>query len=97
MQAESQLSNQNRFGADRWVFVMAIPGIGHGEGTGSYITGDSGSPVLLGGTDIALGVHSWGPNAHAWTAASRVDTARCSTSSPASRADLRQPQLIARL
>lgn len=75
MQAESKTMNQHHAGADLWLRVMAIPGVGNGEGTGSYMIGDSGSPVLLGGTDIALGVHSWGPNAHAWTAAVRVDTA----------------------
>lgn len=56
--AKAQLIKGNYVMSDEFMMVTANPG----QGKGGTCYGDSGSPILLAGTNIILGVCSWGTN-----------------------------------
>ena len=56
--AQAQLIASNHVMSDEFMRVTANPG----QGKGGTCFGDSGSPILLAGTDTVLGVCSWGTN-----------------------------------
>ena len=56
--AQAQLIASNHVMSDEFMRLTANPG----QGKGGTCYGDSGSPILLAGTDTVLGVCSWGTN-----------------------------------
>ena len=56
--AQAQLIASNHVMSDEFMRLTANPG----QGKGGTCFGDSGSPILLAGTNTVLGVCSWGPN-----------------------------------
>ena len=56
--AQAQVIASNHIWSDEFMRLTANPG----QGKGGTCFGDSGSPILLAGTDTVLGVCSWGTN-----------------------------------
>jgi hypothetical protein len=56
--AQAQFIASNHVMSDEFMRLTANPG----QGKGGTCFGDSGSPILLAGTDTVLGVCSWGTN-----------------------------------
>jgi len=56
--AQAQLIASNHVMSDEFMRLTANPG----QGKGGTCYGDSGSPILLAGTNTVLGVCSWGTN-----------------------------------
>jgi hypothetical protein len=56
--AQAKLIASNHILSDEFLRLTANPG----NGKGGTCYGDSGSPILLAGTNTILGVCSWGPN-----------------------------------
>ena len=58
--AQAQLIASNHVMSDEFMRLTANPG----QGKGGTCYGDSGSPILLAGTNTVLGVCSWGTNSN---------------------------------
>ena len=71
--AHAQLMTSKHKWSDEFIKTTQNPA----KGKGGICFGDSGGPVLVGGTDTIIGVVSWGTNANVMGVgySSRIDTA----------------------